>query len=96
MPPQKIARTAQEFLADLRQANPARIHVGHDFRFGTQQSGDVTLLAQAFDVLIAEPVACKDGETVSSTRIRALRAAGRLAEADALQGPCVVAQPLAG
>ena len=41
------------------------------------ESGDTTLLATRFDVTLAKPVACDAGETVSSTRIRALRAAGR-------------------
>lgn len=89
-------RSAQAFLNDLARVGPRRIHVGADFRFGHKQCGDTTLLATRFDVTLAKPVACDAGETVSSTRIRALRAAGRLAEAEALQGPFDGAKHLVG
>ena len=90
------ARSAEAFLDDLASANPTRIHVGDDFRFGHRQSGDVARLAQRFAVSVHAPVACAAGETVSSTRIRALRAAGLFTEADALQGPFDAARQLAG
>ncbi|KZY53189.1 MAG: FAD synthetase family protein [Rhodobacterales bacterium] len=90
------ARSAEAFMDDLAAVNPTRIHVGHDFRFGHRQSGDTDLLATRFAVTLATPVACDAGETVSSTRIRALRAAGRLAEADALQGPFDGAKQMVG
>ena len=89
-------RSADAFLDDLSRANPRRIHVGEDFRFGHKQSGDVAHLGARFDVTIPAPVACADGQVVSSTRIRALRAAGRMVEADTLQGPFHMACQLAG
>lgn len=90
------ARSAGAFLDDISRANPRRIHVGEDFRFGHKQSGDVARLGDRFDVLVPTPVACADGKVVSSTRIRALRAAGQRAEADTLQGPFDMACQLAG
>lgn len=90
------ARSADAFLADLARVNPRRIHVGADFRFGHKQSGDVARLSERFPVTVPTPVACAAGETVSSTRIRALRAAGLRGEADALQGPFDTARHLAG
>lgn len=80
------SKSAGAFLDDLAKCHPHRIHVGQDFRFGYKQSGDVGDLEQRFSVRVAQPVNCDAGEPVSSTRIRALRAAGRQAEADALQG----------
>lgn len=90
------ARSADTFLRDLARVNPQVIHVGADFRFGHRQSGDTALLSRLFNVNIAQPVICAAGETVSSTRIRALRADGRLAEARALQGPFESAACLTG
>lgn len=86
-------RSATAFLGDLARVNPSEIHVGSDFRFGHRQSGDVALLAEHFPVTIPEPYACARGEIVSSTRIRALRAEGRLEEAQALLGPLHRAAP---
>ena len=77
-------RPAEAFLDDLARINPARVHVGEDFRFGARQAGDVNLLARRFDVALATPVRCTGGEVVSSTRIRALRSAGRHTEAEGL------------
>ncbi|EBA06891.1 FAD synthetase family protein [Sagittula stellata] len=89
-------RSADRFLSDLARLNPRTIHVGADFRFGHRQSGDTALLSHHFKVNIAQPVICAAGETVSSTRIRALRASGRLTEARALQGPFESAAFLTG
>jgi riboflavin kinase/FMN adenylyltransferase len=64
----------------------ARILVeGHDFRFGVKRGGHVEQLTQlaphhGLEVEIVDDVAV-DGERVSSTRIRTLLAAGRVAEA---------------
>lgn len=90
------ARSAQDFLGDIARANPRRIHVGADFRFGYKQSSGVAELAQNYAVTVPATFACGAGETVSSTRIRALRAAGLKAEADALQGPFDLPRQLAG
>lgn len=76
--------SAAEFMDDLMCARPVRVHVGGDFRFGAKQSGDVELLAARFNVTVQKPIHCAAGEVISSTRIRALHAEGRLAEAHAL------------
>lgn len=80
------ARSPAAFLADLARVGPQRIHVGADFRFGAKQAGDVDLLAQHFHVALAAPVLCAQGDTISSTRIRALQEAGDTDQAAALQG----------
>ncbi|MDD9729187.1 FAD synthetase family protein [Mameliella sp. AT18] len=75
------------FMDRLAWLRPLEIRVGGDFRFGCKQAGDVTLLAQRFDVDLQTPVRCAAGEVVSSTRIRGLRAAGDLAAAETLLRP---------
>jgi riboflavin kinase/FMN adenylyltransferase len=62
--------------------------VGLDFRFGARRRGDVAMLAalcgrDGVDLDVVPPVVI-DGEAVSSSRIRTLVAAGRLAEAHTL------------
>lgn len=79
------ARSAEAFMQDLDRIRPRRIHVGADFRFGARQSGDTDLLGRRFELCIGSPVRCAAGEVVSSTRIRALRQAGDLVHAAALQ-----------
>ena len=64
--------------------------VGDDFRFGAQRRGDVTLLKAegqrlGFDV-VGVTLGEADGEVISSTRIRALLAAGEVASAASLLG----------
>jgi len=90
------ARSAEDFLTDLARIAPRRIHVGADFRFGALQSGDVALLARHFDIAPAPVVLCAAGEAISSTRIRGLRAEGRLHEARALQGDTPASALLSG
>lgn len=77
-------RSADSFLADLGRISPRSIHVGADFRFGARQSGDVALLARHFPVTVARPVCCAGGQTISSSRIRLLAAAGQADQAAAL------------
>jgi riboflavin kinase/FMN adenylyltransferase len=89
-------RSAAEFQADLARINPMCIHVGADFRYGTKQSGDTQLLAQCFHVKVAKPVYCKDGQVVSSTRIRQLMHGGDLSRAAQLQACPGPAALLAG
>lgn len=85
-----LGLSAEAFYRDvLREPLAAAALVeGPDFRFGAGRSGDVALLARlctadgaALDVV--EPVSVA-GETVSSSRIRALVAAGDVAAANAL------------
>jgi riboflavin kinase/FMN adenylyltransferase len=67
-----------------------RVVIGKDFRFGKDRGGDAALLrhegaARGFGVDVVPPLLV-GGTPVSSTRIRAALAAGRLAEAKALLG----------
>jgi riboflavin kinase / FMN adenylyltransferase len=90
------AHSAERFVSDLARITPRRVHVGADFRFGARQMGDIALLARHFDIAVARPVLCEGGETISSTRIRALKALGRRGEADDLLGPPSVLALLGG
>jgi len=61
---------------------PVCVHVGRDFRFGTRAAGDVATLLQlglsrGFEVVAHELIASQ-GAAVTSTRIRALVAAGEV------------------
>jgi riboflavin kinase/FMN adenylyltransferase len=83
---------ADEFIGRvLVDALKARqVVVGEDFRFGRERGGDVELLRRAgrahgFGV-DAVPPCVANGAPVSSTRVRAAIAAGRLDEARALLG----------
>lgn len=75
------ALTADEFVKRLAGAGEVRqILVGEDFQFGHDRGGDVRSLAAAgttygFEVVVASPVK-RDGEVVSSTRIRNALLAG--------------------
>ena len=64
-----------------------RVSVGENFRFGRRAQGDPELLASRpeFETRVV-PLIEVDGETVSSTRIRAAIAAGDMATADACLG----------
>lgn len=74
----------------LRSMTPVAVVVGHDFRFGHRAEGDVDVLVRygadhGFTVMAHELV--RDGGVpVTSTRIRALVAAGDVAEAARLLG----------
>ena len=85
-----MALEAEAFYADvLRGRFAARAVVeGQDFRFGARRRGDVAMLAglcgrDGVELDVVPPVVI-DGEAVSSSRIRALVAAGRVAEAHTL------------
>lgn len=62
--------------------------VGDDFRFGHQRTGDVAMLegVAAFETLAVPRVRDAEGVPISSTRVRALVAAGQLEAAGALLG----------
>ncbi|MEP6693701.1 MAG: bifunctional riboflavin kinase/FAD synthetase [Chloroflexota bacterium] len=83
------ALTADEFVKRLAGAGEVRqILVGEDFQFGHDRGGDVRSLAAAgttygFEVVVASPVK-RDGEVVSSTRIRNALLAGDVEGAAAL------------
>ena len=85
-----MALEAEAFYAGvLRGRFAARAIVeGQDFRFGARRRGDVAMLAalcgrDGVELDVVPPVVI-DGEAVSSSRIRTLVAAGRMAEAHTL------------
>ena len=78
----------QSFLAE--RIRFASVHVGRDFRFGRARGGDIRALetigaALSFSVVAVPPVAV-DGETVSSSAIRAAIEDGNVAKARAMLG----------
>lgn len=80
------ARSAEDFLEELAELNPAEIWVGKDFRFGHGQAGDVEMLGRRFAVRVFEPVRCGVGEVISSTRVRSLMSQGFVGNALNLLG----------
>lgn len=86
------ALTPDDFVRDVvvGAAGARHVVVGADFRFGSRAAGDVDLLTRlgrrlGFGVEVIEPV-CRDGEKISSSRIRGLLAAGELDLAAGLLG----------
>jgi riboflavin kinase/FMN adenylyltransferase len=73
--------TAEQFIDDVLvgRLGAERVSVGENFRFGARARGDVEMLAdrEEFETRVVALVEV-DGETVSSTRIRALIAAGEM------------------
>ena len=71
--------TAEEFIEEILigQLGATRVSVGENFRFGAKAKGDATMLQSRpeFETRVI-PLIEVDGETVSSTRIRAQVAAG--------------------
>ena len=84
---------AEEFVRDVLVGRLGATHVavGENFRFGWRAQGDADLLARSaeFEAVVV-PLVEADGETVSSTRIRALVAAGEVAAAARLLGRAFV------
>jgi riboflavin kinase/FMN adenylyltransferase len=72
-------RSAEKFIEDvlIAKLGAERVSVGENFRFGAKAKGDPAMLAarSEFETRVV-PLVEVDGETVSSTRIRALVAAG--------------------
>ncbi len=66
------------------------VYIGRNFRFGVGRSGDVDLLVRAGSELgfaaAAAPTVEVDGSVVSSSRVRAALAVGRVGEARAMLG----------
>lgn len=83
---------ADQFLPRLRADLPAlhTVYVGENWRFGRGRRGDVTLLVAEAKKLglhvVSAPRINGDGEPISSTRIRALLAEGRIDAANVLLG----------
>ncbi len=72
-------RSAEDFIEHvlIERLGAERVSVGENFRFGAKAEGDPAMLAARgeFETRVV-PLVEVDGETVSSTRIRALVAAG--------------------
>jgi riboflavin kinase/FMN adenylyltransferase len=72
-------RSAEDFIERvlIERLGAERVSVGENFRFGAKAKGDPAMLGarQEFETRVV-PLVEVDGETVSSTRIRALVAAG--------------------
>jgi riboflavin kinase/FMN adenylyltransferase len=87
-----LALRAAEFFAEvIRQRLAARALVeGHNFGFGHNREGDVTMLARLCEPaglrLTVVPPVILDGGEVSSSRVRAALAAGAIREAASLLG----------
>jgi len=77
-------RSAESFVEDvlIETLGAARVSVGENFRFGKGARGDAEFLRSRseFETRVV-PMVDVDGETVSSTQIRALVAAGDVARA---------------
>ena len=72
-------RSAEDFIEHvlIERLGARKVSVGENFRFGAKAKGDPAMLASRpeFETRVV-PLVEVDGETVSSTRIRALVAAG--------------------
>ncbi len=79
-------RPSHTFIEELNLLNPIQIHVGEDFRFGKNRSGDVNTLKTHFDVELTDVVCCSRGNRISSTRIRDLIAQNKYEDAASLLG----------
>jgi len=86
------ALSAESFLDDILSTacEPLAVHVGHDFRFGARAASDVRTLeewgARTATAIHAHDLVSVEGEPITSTRIRALVAQGRVGEAAVLLG----------
>jgi riboflavin kinase/FMN adenylyltransferase len=72
-------RSAEEFIEDvlIAKLGAEQVSVGENFRFGAKAKGDPAMLAARAEFATrVVPLVETDGETISSTRIRALVAAG--------------------
>ena len=78
------SRSAEQFVQDvlIRQLGAERVSVGENFRFGAKAQGTPEYLAShdEFETRIV-PMVEAEGESVSSTQIRGLVAAGEVAQA---------------
>ncbi|MEX2106511.1 MAG: bifunctional riboflavin kinase/FAD synthetase [Solirubrobacterales bacterium] len=92
------AQTAEEFIEHvlIERLDAKRVSVGENFRFGAKAKGDPEMLAgrPEFETRVL-PLVEIDGETVSSTRIRAQIAAGDMEGAGRCLGaPFMVEGPV--
>lgn len=79
-------RPVSSFIGELASLNPEEVLVGPDFRFGRGRGGDVSTLAENFRTRTLEPLKCRAGKPVSSSRVRELLSCGDFSEASELLG----------
>jgi riboflavin kinase/FMN adenylyltransferase len=83
------SKTAEEFVEDvlIGRLQAEQVSIGENFRFGKGAKGDAQLLRSygAFETRVV-PLVEVDGETVSSTQVRALVAAGEVDKATRFLG----------
>jgi riboflavin kinase/FMN adenylyltransferase len=90
--PEFAAIEAEEFLPHVRRSLPtlAALYIGENWRFGRGRRGDLALLRSEGRIhgiaVVSAPRINLAGEPISSTRIRAALASGRIEEANALLG----------
>jgi riboflavin kinase/FMN adenylyltransferase len=92
------SRSAEEFIENvlIEQLGAKTVSVGENFRFGAKAKGDTRMLEarDEFETRVV-PLVEVDGETVSSTQIRALIAAGNVEQAmRCLGAPFMVEGPV--
>jgi riboflavin kinase / FMN adenylyltransferase len=77
-------RSAEDFIEHvlIEKLNARKVSVGENFRFGNKAKGDAEMLAAdgRFETRVV-PLVEVDGETISSTRVRGLVAAGDVEQA---------------
>ncbi len=102
---QRSRQSAEDFIRDVlvERLGARAVYVGRDFRFGAGGAGDIGLLERmglelGFDVVSMELVGIDGEARVSSSRIRALIAAGDVAGAARLLGsaPAVLGEVVHG
>jgi riboflavin kinase/FMN adenylyltransferase len=91
---------AEQFIDEILigKLRATRVSVGENFRFGAKAKGDPAMLRarEEFETRVV-PLVEVDGETVSSTRIRALVAAGDVSQAmDCLGAPFMLEGEVVG
>jgi riboflavin kinase / FMN adenylyltransferase len=82
----QASRSVEGFIEELKALRPEEVWVGLDFRFGRRRAGDVRTLGEVFTTRVFKSVKCREGEIISSSRVRALLARGAVVEARDLLG----------
>jgi riboflavin kinase / FMN adenylyltransferase len=88
-------RTAEQFIEEvlLERLGAEQVSVGENFRFGAKAQGDPQMLSEREEFTTrVVPLVEVEGETVSSSRIRALIAAGEVDAARRCLGAPVMVQ----
>lgn len=81
-----VDRPPSSFIDELAALVPREVWVGMNFRFGRGRSGDVRTLEEKFTTQVLEPLRCREGKVVSSSRVRDLLSRDALTQARELLG----------